>query len=248
MEESVAPYLVLELMSTPEFYKLNDGVYSESDDWTLGQASVYSRSVLIFHSPQEEVKSFVDDMMELEEGLLALAAKTPHWPTLIQAGPTLIPVTFPEDPNDIMYMTREQLETELLAHRRKKSSLGQQSRRPPQSRKPPKNTAALGKPGSPSMSPVQASSQPFPYTMPQAGVQTLQAPEGILRAGSLSQSVLTPTIQTIAKPTEPTDAAAVSPADAPAADDASDGGNGTGVTSNVTGVKRSAPTEAPDPH
>ena len=83
-----------------------------------------------------QVNAFIDQMLASEASLNNIAAKSASWPELLQAGPTLIPVAFPEDPNNIVYMTREQLETELTAHRRKKANLTQsQSRRPAQPRK-----------------------------------------------------------------------------------------------------------------
>lgn len=247
LEEEPVSYLVFEVGSAPEFYKLSDSNYTESDDWTQGQASVYNRTTILFHSPQSEVDAFVDKMMAAEEALLGVAAQTPSWPVLIQSGPTLIPVVFPEDPNDILYMTREQLEQEVLAARRKKASMVQQSRRPPQRR----SSSLKGKPATaPSSPPVTATGAPqlapnVPYTIPSGAA--LQQPEG-LRTTSLQPSGQPDT----SSPLQPESlrasvpVLAAAPVGAPAEGPRGASPAPAGEVGSVTGVKRPAPTAVPE--
>eukprot|EP00656_Telonema_subtile_P053006 TRINITY_DN7544_c0_g1_i1.p1 TRINITY_DN7544_c0_g1~~TRINITY_DN7544_c0_g1_i1.p1 ORF type:complete len:394 (+),score=65.48 TRINITY_DN7544_c0_g1_i1:47-1228(+) len=234
VEEEDVPYLVFEVLSTPEFYKLSDSSYTESDDWTQGQASVYSRTTMLFHAPQEDVSKFVDEMITLEESLLSVAAKTPPWPVLIQSGPTLIPVTFPEDPNDIMYMTREQLEQEVLAARRKKASMAQQSRRPPQRR----SNSNKGKP--PTSPPTGAASPQLTPNVP----YTIQSPNPLQPESPRMRA----TVPVLAPPPVGSgEAVRATPVAAPApAAPVSAAAPPPPPEATMTGVKRPAPTAIPE--
>lgn len=243
LDEDVVPYLVFEVVSAPEFYKLSDGAYTDSDDWTQGQASIYSRTTILFHCSSEDLNHFIDEMLAIEENLATVAGKTPSWPVLIQDGPTLIPVTFPEDPNDIMYMTREQLEQELIAHRKKKSGVAQGTRRPGGSRKNPRNSNS-GKAMSPLASPViaptgggtaPADPAPFPYTIPPSGPvqqQQQQQPQQLDNRTVIPAAIPAPARGEGGQPAPQSGAASES--------------NVTPVAPSITGVKRAAPAAVPE--
>jgi len=113
-----SPYIVIDVDARPDFYKVTSNGYVECDDFTRGQATTYTRHFLLLHSTEEEAYSWVDKLMIFEGKLKAIASKT-KW-SAGEPMETLLPILLPDDPEHISYMTREELEAELMQHRRKK--------------------------------------------------------------------------------------------------------------------------------
>jgi len=117
-----SPFLVVDVDTRPEFYKSTpQGGYVECEDFTLREASTYARHFLLLHSTEEEAYSWVDKLMIFESQMRTVAANT-EWAATDQMD-MLLPMVLPEDPEHMSYMTREELEAELMQHRRKKARI-----------------------------------------------------------------------------------------------------------------------------